>query len=93
MSEFPAVSTVMADREGRLWVKRYPRPTAQIQTWWGFDNTGHFLCAVDFPVSFKAFDVGPDYWLGLKKDELDVEYVQLWKMSDQHGNGDPGRNP
>ena len=91
--EFPAVSEVMADREGRLWVKRFPRPKDQVQTWWGFDNTGDFICAVDFPVSFKAFDVGPDYWLGHKKDELDVEYVQLWTMSDQRGPGVPKREP
>lgn len=91
--EFPAVSTVMADREGRLWVKRFPRPMDQVQTWWGFDDAGGFICAVDFPVSFKAFDVGPDYWLGRKKDELDVEYVQLWTMSGQRGPGAPKRVP
>jgi hypothetical protein len=57
----------------------------QVQTWWGFDNTGDFICAVDFPASFKAFDVGHDYWLGVTKDELDVEYIQLWTVVRPHG--------
>lgn len=81
--EFPAVSTVLADRNGGLWVKRYPRPLDQFQTWWGFDGAGQFICAVELPVSFKAFDVGSDYWLGLKKDDLDVEYIQLLSMTSQ----------
>lgn len=83
--EFPAVATVMADRDGRLWVKRYVRPRDQVQTWWGFDRNGQFQCAAEFPLAFKALDVGPDYWLGSTKDEMDVEYVQLWAMSFQRG--------
>lgn len=91
--EFPAVSAVMADREGRLWVRRYSRPRDKDQTWWGFDVAGSFICAVDLPLSFTAFDVGPDYWLGVAKDELEVEYVQLWSMTSQPGAGAPGQYP
>jgi len=91
--EFPAVSALMADREGRLWVRQYPRPTDEDQTWWGFDVAGHFICAVDLPLSFTAFDVGPDYWLGIAKDELEVEYVQLWSMTSPRGASPPGNGP
>ena len=54
-------------------MKQFPRPMDQTQTWWGFDGLGGFIYAAEFPVSFKALDVGPNYWLGLTKNGLDVE--------------------
>ena len=79
----PAFETLSLQQGGRLWVKETslgdsPSATAP---WSVFDSDGRPLGAVEMPAGFEPFEIGTDYVLGLWKDDLGVEYVQLYEIA------------
>ena len=69
---YPAFAGIMADRAGYLWVREY-RGAA----WTVFDPEGRIQGLVETPPGLRIFEIGEDYILGWRYDELGVEYVQL----------------
>lgn len=63
-SEIPAFSDLRVDRNGRLWVRRYPRPLEKTQEWWVFTADAQYLGRVDMPAAFIVDEVGDDYVAG-----------------------------
>lgn len=77
----PAYRNLLIDSEGDLWVQEYDViPDAQPPRWTVFDPSGQMLGTVTMPVRFTPYDIGPDYILGLWRDDLDVEHVQLYEL-------------
>lgn len=76
---FPTVSDLVADVDGGVWVGIYPAPVDSAQTWLRFED-GELTCRVEFPRSFEPTEGGGDWLLGVQKDELDVQRVQLWSL-------------
>ncbi|MCY3807930.1 MAG: hypothetical protein OXG58_00580 [Gemmatimonadetes bacterium] len=72
---YPAFAGVMADRAGYLWVREY-----QSAAWTVFDPEGRIQGLVETPPGLRTFEIGEDYILGWRYDELGVEYVQLWSL-------------
>ena len=72
---YPAFSGILADRAGHLWVREY-RGTA----WAVFDQGGRIRGLVETPPGLRTFEIGEDYLLGWKYDELGVEHVELWAL-------------
>jgi len=68
------------DRELNLWVREYTRVGAREWAYSVFNEGGVFLGMVPFPMGLTVLDIGRDYVLGLVRDELDVEYVQLYQL-------------
>lgn len=87
----PAFDRIHVDREGYLWVRRFNSrrnpfswlPTVyRIEpTWDVFDPTGMWITTLTLPEAFAVRDIGEDFVLGAWKDEFDVEYVQLYRLS------------
>lgn len=78
---FPALSDLLADSEGGLWVRPYERSfDAPPPLWWHFDADGHFDREVAFPEGFEPHEIGDDYVLGVTSDDLGVEQVRLYSL-------------
>lgn len=73
---FPAVSELEADSRGWIWAKRFRRPTADTDTWLGFDEAGTLACVLTLPGDFRAREFGAGYVLGVATDEGGMQVVQ-----------------
>ena len=79
---FPVFESIVTDALGHLWVEEYERPgeARPGSMWTVFDPEGHVLGLVETPDAMKVKEIGADYILTSIRDELDVEYVQLWPL-------------
>lgn len=80
--QFPAFASVMSDAQGHLWVEEF-KPPGEEQPgviWTVFDPEGRALGFVETPAELEIYEIGEDYILGRTRDELDVEYIQVWPL-------------
>lgn len=79
---FPAFSTVLADGADHLWVREYDLPQGERSAplWTVFDPEGRVLGFVETPEGLDIMQIGEDFILGRVKDQLEVEYVQMWPL-------------
>ena len=79
---YPAFASVMSDVVDHLWVREYEVPGEERpgSLWTVFDAEGWVLGFVEMPEGLEVFEIGEDYILGHYRDELDVEYVQVWPL-------------
>lgn len=78
---FPSHGPMLADREGYLWVEDYQPPSAPAPLWSVFDPAGALVARITLPDRFQPLEIGADYLLGVGRDEMDVEYVQMYPLS------------
>ena len=78
----PAFTSVIVDRLNHLWVEEYEAPGEERPglLWTVFDPDGRVLGFVAMPERLEVFEIGEDYILGLWRDDLRVEYVQVWPL-------------
>ena len=76
----PYWSSALVDATGSLWVAA-PASGLGSRTWTVFDRGGRRTAAVKLPARFQPKEIGTDYVLGVTRDELDVEYVQMFGLS------------
>jgi hypothetical protein len=50
-----------------------------------FDAEGRQLGTLAMPPRFRLTDAGPDYVLGVGRDDMDVEKVQLFRLDRSGG--------
>ena len=68
------------DSENRVW-GHVSDPSLGAGSWHDlFDADGRYLGPVRFPERFRIFEIGTDYVLGVRRDELDVEFVELYRL-------------
>ena len=79
---YPAFTSIIADAMNHLWVEEYEFPGEERpgSLWTVFDSEGQVLGFVETPEVLQILEIGEDYILTWKRDELDVEYVQLWAL-------------
>lgn len=68
------------DPDLNLWVREYTRPGDPQMVWSVFTEAGVLLGTVDTPTGLKILDIGDNYILGLRRDEYEVEFVQLYEL-------------
>jgi len=78
---FPPYGLMLADQEGYLWVEDFQPPGVPIPLWSVFDPTGALVARITLPDRFQLLEIGGDYLLGVGRDEMDVEYVQIYPLS------------
>ena len=78
---FPAFSAIEVDALGYLWVREYNLPGAEGALWTVFDPDGIVQGFVETPPDLVIYEIGEDYIVGKVRDELRVEYVQLWELT------------
>ena len=77
---FPAYHRVRGDVNGNLWVQAYPVPPQSTARWAVFDSTGVLQGEIDMPVELDPTHIGEDFIVGVWRDDLDVEHVQLYAL-------------
>ncbi|WP_419937766.1 hypothetical protein [Candidatus Palauibacter sp.] len=76
---FPAASSVQVGRDGRIWVRRYPRPR-EMTGWLVFEPGGDFFCHFAPVPGLDIYEFGADYILGVRGDVLDIESVAMYEL-------------
>lgn len=77
----PAFHAVVVSRGGDLWVEPYRLPQAEGPVdWLVLDADGRAVGRVALPGGLQVFEIGTDYVLGMTRDELEVEHVQMWPL-------------
>lgn len=77
----PALSGLHVDRAGNLWLQHY-RPRWEPQTRWTVvDAAGRTLGEVAGPEYFTPLEIGDDYLLGRRRDELDLQQLVLYDLA------------
>jgi hypothetical protein len=74
----PPYETILLDRSGNLWVKLGPTAgaTSESVDFLVFDPEGVLLGEVVLP-NIQVLEIGDDYVLGVYRDELEIQYVQV----------------
>ena len=75
-----AMTPIVVDALNDFWVREYTRPSDPSSHWSVFDSDGYWLGTIQLPDGFAPFDIGPDYVLGVWRDEDEVEHVQLYDL-------------
>jgi len=73
----PTYQRLLVDTEGNLWVEQFRTPWEDQPRWWVFDTQGVWLGEVVTPKYFYIFEIGTDYLLGVRRDQLGVEHVTM----------------
>ena len=78
----PAFTSMMADGLDHLWVEEYEAPGEELPgvIWCVFDPDGEVLGFVETPEGLLIYEIGEDYILGRVRDEMDVEFIQVWPL-------------
>lgn len=76
----PAYTGLRLDGSGNLWVERFSPPWSEESRWAIFGPDGAFLGHVDLPEGLSLTDLGDDWLLGLREDDLGVQRVQLFGL-------------
>jgi hypothetical protein len=71
---------IQVDRAENIWVSEYTFAQRQPTSWSVFSPDGIWLGELTAPDRFRILDIGADYVLGVYRDELDVEYLQLYPL-------------
>jgi hypothetical protein len=70
----------MVDAIGNLWAAEYVRYPDPPTVWTVFAMDGELLGEVHMPHGFQPLHIGKDWMIGVGRDELDVEYVRLYRI-------------
>jgi hypothetical protein len=76
----PAYGRILVDAAGRLWISEYYHQFETPVRWAILDFDERNAASLTVPERFEIYDVGVDYVLGRWRDEIGVEYVQLYAL-------------
>jgi hypothetical protein len=81
---FPAFGRLRLGRDGRIWVREFPRPRDPPEhRWLGFAADGRFVCRLSTPRYDDILEFGADYVLTHERDSLGVERVRQYRLATQ----------
>ncbi len=81
----PAFAGLVADAHGYLWVERSRPPADTTPRFDILDPEGRVVGWVSLPEALELLEIGPDYLLGLHRDELGVEYLRMYELTRPEG--------
>lgn len=75
----PAYSELRVDPDGYVWAERFKafEPSGQ---WDVYSHEGVFLGTLTLPAALRVLEIGRDFVLGARQDEVGVEYVQEFEL-------------
>ncbi|WP_420129368.1 hypothetical protein [Longimicrobium sp.] len=83
----PAFGGLAVDPDGNVWVQAYPRPAEEAVTWAVLGQDGAQRAEIRVPRPLRVMEVGRDYLLGIRTDELGVEKVEMYTVTRESGSG------
>lgn len=76
-----AITALLVDRDGLLWLRAYASPSAAAATWRVLDPSGREIARVELPRRLEVFEIGRDFLLGRRLDaEQGVPVLQRWRL-------------
>lgn len=79
----PPLGAIVHDTEDRTWVMRSRLESDEGPARWiVLDAEGRALGTVELPATLEVFEIGADYVLGRNEDELGIEYVEVWVLTE-----------
>lgn len=75
-----AVESLLVDDSGHVWAQRYLLPWDSVSVWDVFDSEGRWVVEVHMPGGFAPLQIGADFVVGLARDEMGVERVELRRL-------------
>lgn len=76
----PYWGKALVDKLGVLWVSGPPRNDTAPIDWTAYDKTGKRVGRVRMPARFSPHEIGPDYVLGVQRDDTGVETVHMYAL-------------
>ena len=70
---------VKVSPQGHLWVRQPAQADGPV-AWTVYDIDARPIARITTPPKFEIHEIGRDYLLGVGRDELDVEFIQLFRM-------------
>jgi hypothetical protein len=83
----PLYRAAFADPQGNVWAHRYRIPEETAGQYDVFDQDGAWLGTVEMPPDLTVFEIGSDHVVGMSRDSLDVQRVDIYGIV----KGDRGR--
>jgi hypothetical protein len=77
----PAISQMMLDDIGNLWVGRFNRDANEASEWLVFDEEGQMIATTSIPAGLTPRHVGFDFVVGVWKDETGAESVRVHRLN------------
>lgn len=80
--EQPVIQELIVDDEGHVWLEGFRPPGAEAEPsrWWVFDEAGRLLGRVSLPTGLEVQAIGGDRIVGVARDELEVERIQVHRL-------------
>ena len=78
---FPAYGHFAVDSQGALWVADYTAPNDETAMWTVFSPEGHLLAQLEIDSALRLLDIGTDYILGVRTDDLGGERIELYQLT------------
>jgi len=76
----PAHGDLHADPFGYFFVEDYRLPGEDVPVLSVFDPEGRMVGSLTLPEGLRVLDIGEGFLLGLYQDELDVEFLRLYRL-------------
>lgn len=76
----PAISRILVDDEGNVWVEEFRIHPAEQATWSVFNAGGRWLGQVVTPAGLKVMQIAGGTVIGMTKDDLGVERVLVYPI-------------
>jgi len=76
----PPHGSLYADPQGYLFVEDFVMPGDERKGVTVFDPEGRLVGGFELPVDLQVLEVGSDYLLARYEDELEVEYVRMYRL-------------
>lgn len=77
---YPAYRGLIVDELDNLWIEEYPVPGMDIREWLVYSREGVKIARIRLPQGFRLLEAGRDYVLGIWRDDVDVDYVQMYAL-------------
>jgi hypothetical protein len=79
---FPALEPrIVVDAAQRVWLGSFRRPGDTEQDWWLFRIDGALVGMISVPAALTVTDAGPDYVLGIWRDEDGVQTIRQYRLA------------
>jgi len=82
----PAYGDVLGAPDGSFWVAAFAADGGEPARWSVFDASGRWRYDVSVDDRFRPLDVGEDWALGVSRDALDVQRVELRRLRASEGS-------
>jgi hypothetical protein len=78
----PVYAALLVDPEGCAWLRRYVAPGIRPgRDWDVYSAEGAYLGAVRTPPGLGILEIGTGYVLGTWTDDMDIEYIEIYRLS------------